>query len=294
MKRDTEFGGDEFTDLDQDFFRRGEEIAHTPPPVPDAFDDLNDLEYEPRPVICLRQVRARLARLASAVPRPAQLSARGRRAAYVAAGLLALSSLALAVPNEDRPLTASASRTTAISLPRVLGELPRAVLTDATVVHAERADVKVAQVERESSSQRAPSRETEPAPSRETEPAPPPAANPAASAEVEVQADEAPRTTRKPSRTASRISKRTSRRGKAHYDRGLQAWKRRDLAAARNAFAAAARAGHAPGYRALGVLYRKQGKKEQAIRAFRTYLRVAPKSSDADKVRRSLARLDQT
>lgn len=244
MASDTDFTDDDFTSVDQDFFRRGEEIEHTPPPNNESFEDL-----DPEPARPPRWPRLR-SHVSRVLHAPSQLSRRGRRAAYAGAGLVALCSIALAVPNDDQHLATSVARATQPAP----ATAPSSALAPA------------------------------PPPALAPAPAPPPAdATPSAStAEIRDHARE-------------RVSKpkRDPRRGKSHYDRGLQAWNRGDLDAARRSFAAATRAGHAPGYRALGVLYRKQGKRAEAIRSFRRYLRVAPNSNDAAKVRRTLAALER-
>ena len=81
--------------------------------------------------------------------------------------------------------------------------------------------------------------------------------------------------------------------GAVLYRRGVTAFARGDLARARHAFAASARAGHVAAYRALGVVYRREGKRAAAIRAFQTYVRKAPRSHDAPAVSRMVAQLEQ-
>jgi len=80
--------------------------------------------------------------------------------------------------------------------------------------------------------------------------------------------------------------------GAALYQRGIAAFNRGDLGHARADFTASAHAGHVPAYRALGVVYRRQGNRAAAIHAFRTYLRKAPRSHDARAVGQLVAQLE--
>jgi hypothetical protein len=273
----------DYTAVEEAFFHRGELLEQAPAPPVDPFDDL-----EPRP------------------PRR-RLSPRSRGAAIGAAVVLALCTIALAVPNDDSPAAASLAQS---------HEPPSANPPLTPSAHPEQAERAA----------RSASKGPAPAPAPALAPAPAPALAPAPSAHPEQaeraarsaskgpsahpeqaeraarsaskgpQAHRPKRADRKPAPTESKRprARRDSKRGKKHYDLGLRAWKRGDLATARKEFLAATRVGHAPGHRALGIVYRKLGKTPQAIRAFRTYLRVSPKSADAAKVRRTLAQLERS
>ncbi len=114
-----------------------------------------------------------------------------------------------------------------------------------------------------------------PAPAPAAAPAPAPAAAPA-----------------QKHRAVKRAVHRHHTDGAALYKRGLAAFNQGNMSRARHEFKASARAGHVPAYRALGVVYRKQGNRSAAIRAFKTYVRKAPRSHDATRVRKLVAQLE--
>jgi tetratricopeptide (TPR) repeat protein len=82
-------------------------------------------------------------------------------------------------------------------------------------------------------------------------------------------------------------------RAKRKYREGVAAFKRGDIPGARRGFRAAVAADRsfAPAHRGLGLVYRRLGKPKKAARSFRTYVRLAPRANDADKIRFLIKRL---
>jgi serine/threonine-protein kinase len=80
---------------------------------------------------------------------------------------------------------------------------------------------------------------------------------------------------------------------KSLYKDGLQRFVSGDAAGAIDLFEAslAKNKGYAPAYRGLGMAYEKRGEKKRALRAFETYLRLAPDASDAATIRARMEKL---
>jgi eukaryotic-like serine/threonine-protein kinase len=80
---------------------------------------------------------------------------------------------------------------------------------------------------------------------------------------------------------------------KSLYKDGLQRFVSGDTKAAIDLFEASIgkSKGYAPAYRGLGMAYEKRGEKRRALRAFETYLRLAPDASDADTIRKRMEKL---
>ena len=80
---------------------------------------------------------------------------------------------------------------------------------------------------------------------------------------------------------------------KSLYKDGLQRYVSGDTKAAIDLFEASIgkSKGYAPAYRGLGLAYEKRGEKRRALRAFETYLRLAPDASDADTIRKRMEKL---
>jgi tetratricopeptide (TPR) repeat protein len=66
-----------------------------------------------------------------------------------------------------------------------------------------------------------------------------------------------------------------------------------DLARAKDLFKRAIRTSprYAPAHRGLGLVYEKLGRKANAARSFRTYLRLVPEASDANVIRDRIEKL---
>lgn len=79
------------------------------------------------------------------------------------------------------------------------------------------------------------------------------------------------------------------------YRQGLQMFMRGDTSGALTALRAslAANSNYAPAWRAMGLVFEKLGDTDQARRALRRYLQLAPGASDAEQVRNRLERLGQ-
>lgn len=80
---------------------------------------------------------------------------------------------------------------------------------------------------------------------------------------------------------------------KSLYKEGLQRFVAGDTDVAIKLFdqARAKDSRYAPAYRGLGMAYERKGDKKRAVRAFDTYLRLAPSASDAASIRERLERL---
>jgi hypothetical protein len=83
------------------------------------------------------------------------------------------------------------------------------------------------------------------------------------------------------------------RTARVSYERGNQRLLTGDTAAAISAYQEAVQSapGSPSGYRGLGLAYEKEGKIAEAVRAFRHYLKLAPRSGDRDLVARRLRHL---
>ncbi|MEM9492681.1 MAG: tetratricopeptide repeat protein, partial [Myxococcota bacterium] len=80
---------------------------------------------------------------------------------------------------------------------------------------------------------------------------------------------------------------------RALYDDGFDLFMQGEFAPARDKFRAAlkARPGYARAHRGLGLVYERMGENKRAAKAYREYLRLAPKARDADNIRQRLAAL---
>ena len=117
--------------------------------------------------------------------------------------------------------------------------------------------------------------------------------------EVEARSDEPPRSRRdrdRRDRDRDRDKEpepaRAGGTAKSLYKDGLQKFVAGDVDAAVKLFEASLdkSKGYAPAYRGLGMAYERRGDRRRAIRAFETYLRLAPRASDAASIQ---ARLDK-
>lgn len=121
-----------------------------------------------------------------------------------------------------------------------------------------------------------------------TEPPRPSPAVFALAAEDAVSARPAAKVERKNERRqrVARKPVRNRKRAVAHYRSGAAAFKRGDMPGARRAFRAAVQADdrYAPAYRGLGLVDRRARRATSAVRAFRTYLRLAPQARDRRQV----------
>jgi serine/threonine-protein kinase len=80
---------------------------------------------------------------------------------------------------------------------------------------------------------------------------------------------------------------------RSHYQTAMRAFSRGQLAVAEKGFHAALgeHAGFSSAHRALGFVYARQGNKAQAIRHFKSYLRMSPRAKDTPIIRARIAEL---
>lgn len=66
-----------------------------------------------------------------------------------------------------------------------------------------------------------------------------------------------------------------------------------DLSGAKRKFRAAlsTHPGYAAAYRGLGLAHERSGSKNDAVRAFKRYLKMRPRAKDADSIRKRVVRL---
>lgn len=74
------------------------------------------------------------------------------------------------------------------------------------------------------------------------------------------------------------------------YRAGMRAYSRGNLSSAERSFRAALKAhpGMASAYRGLGFVYSRRGARRAAVRAFKRYLRMAPRARDAETIRKRI------
>ena len=84
-----------------------------------------------------------------------------------------------------------------------------------------------------------------------------------------------------------------SGKARRRYRSGVNRFKRGDNRAARRLFQRAIQADrrYAPAYRGLGLVYRRQHRSAAAVRAFRKYLRLAPRAKDRKLINRLIRQL---
>jgi len=351
----------EFTNVDREFFRRGEEIEDAPAAPVEDFSDLDDGQ-ERASLARSFMDQLRQMREASKTPRPEKLAegtqgpersietdriARIRRFrrpsnkvfAFVG-GLGALAVIALLIPSSGSQAGANVLAAASVeepaparssSSPLILSEARaepgRSRRTAPARSSSSPLILSEAQAEPGRSRRTAPARssssplilseaQAEPGRSRRTAPVPAhPERSPGAAraeskgparsshrppilSEAQAEPGRSRRTAAAPApthhhRAVKRAVHRHHANGAALYTRGLAAFNQGNMSRARHEFRASAHAGHVPAYRALGVVYRKQGKRAAAIRAFKTYVHKAPHSRDAKLVRKLVAQLER-